>query len=39
MSAIRDVHARRILDSRGTPTDEVDVALPSVADCRTRLPS
>ena len=31
MSAIIDVHARQILDSRGNPTVEVDVTLESGA--------
>ncbi|WP_435539922.1 hypothetical protein, partial [Azospirillum sp. ST 5-10] len=31
MSAITDIHAREILDSRGTPTVEVDVTLESGA--------
>jgi enolase len=39
MSAIVDVHARQILDSRGNPTVEVDVALESGANGRAAVPS
>ncbi|MGH6891068.1 MAG: phosphopyruvate hydratase, partial [Dongiaceae bacterium] len=39
MSAITDVHARQILDSRGNPTVEVDVALESGAVGRAAVPS
>ncbi len=39
MSAITDVHAREILDSRGTPTVEVDVVLESGAFGRAAVPS
>lgn len=39
MSAIRDVHARQILDSRGNPTVEVDVRLESGAVGRAAVPS
>src|SRR5215475_9042610 len=39
MSAIVDVHARQILDSRGNPTVEVDVALESGASGRAAVPS
>ena len=38
MSAIADVHARQILDSRGNPTVEVDVALESGALGRAAVP-
>jgi enolase len=39
MSAIVDVHARQILDSRGNPTVEVDVMLESGASGRAAVPS
>src|SRR5436190_2066351 len=39
MSAIADVHARQILDSRGNPTVEVDVLLESGAVGRAAVPS
>jgi enolase len=39
MSAIRAVHARQILDSRGNPTVEVDVTLESGASGRAAVPS
>jgi enolase len=39
MSAIVDVHAREILDSRGNPTVEVDVTLESGASGRAAVPS
>jgi enolase len=39
MSAIRRVHARQILDSRGNPTVEVDVELESGAQGRAAVPS
>ena len=39
MSAITDVHAREILDSRGNPTVEVDVVLESGAFGRAAVPS
>ena len=39
MSAIRAVHARQILDSRGNPTVEVEVALESGASGRAAVPS
>ncbi|HSJ18484.1 MAG TPA: phosphopyruvate hydratase [Solirubrobacterales bacterium] len=39
MSAIRAVHARQILDSRGNPTVEVDVTLGSGARGRAAVPS
>ena len=39
MSAIASVHARQILDSRGNPTVEVDVALESGASGRAAVPS
>jgi enolase 1/2/3 len=39
MSAIATVHARQILDSRGNPTVEVDVALESGALGRAAVPS
>jgi len=39
MSAIADVHARQIFDSRGNPTVEVDVRLESGALGRAALPS
>ncbi len=39
MSEIIDIHAREILDSRGTPTVEVDVVLDSGAFGRASVPS
>ena len=39
MSAIEQVHARQILDSRGNPTVEVDVRLASGAFGRAAVPS
>ena len=39
MSAIVDIHAREILDSRGTPTVEADVVLQSGAFGRAAVPS
>jgi enolase len=39
MSAIVDVHAREILDSRGNPTVEVDITLESGATGRAAIPS
>ncbi|MEX2253752.1 MAG: phosphopyruvate hydratase [Thermoleophilaceae bacterium] len=39
MSAIEQVHARQILDSRGNPTVEVDVTLESGAGGRAAVPS
>jgi enolase len=39
MSAIVDIHAREILDSRGNPTVEVDVILQSGAFGRAAVPS
>ena len=39
MSEIVDIHAREILDSRGTPTVEVDVFLESGAFGRAAVPS
>ena len=39
MSAILDIHAREILDSRGNPTVEVDVSLESGAMGRFAVPS
>jgi enolase len=39
MSAIADVHARQILDSRGNPTVEVDVRLESGSFGRAAVPS
>jgi len=39
VSAIRAVHARQILDSRGNPTVEVEVALESGASGRAAVPS
>src|SRR5687767_12036181 len=39
MSAIVDVHARQILDSRGNPTVEVEVTLESGANGRAAVPS
>jgi enolase len=39
MTAITDVHAREILDSRGNPTVEVDVRLESGAFGRAAVPS
>ncbi|HLB80082.1 MAG TPA: phosphopyruvate hydratase [Dongiaceae bacterium] len=39
MTAILDIHARQILDSRGNPTVEVDVTLESGAFGRAAVPS
>jgi enolase 1/2/3 len=39
MSALTSVHARQILDSRGNPTVEVEVALESGASGRAAVPS
>ena len=39
MTAIADIHAREILDSRGNPTVEVEVALESGATGRAAVPS
>src|SRR5690606_40612483 len=39
MSAIREVRAREILDSRGNPTVEADVLLESGASGRAAVPS
>ncbi len=39
MTAIVDIHAREILDSRGNPTVEVDVQLESGASGRAAVPS
>ena len=39
MTAILDIHARQILDSRGNPTVEVDVILESGARGRAAVPS
>jgi enolase len=39
MSAIESVHARQILDSRGNPTVEVEIALRSGASGRAAVPS
>ena len=39
MSAIADIHARQILDSRGNPTVEVDIRLASGAFGRAAVPS
>ncbi|MEM7679789.1 MAG: phosphopyruvate hydratase [Pseudomonadota bacterium] len=39
MSAIKNIHARQILDSRGNPTVEVDVTLESGAFGRAAVPS
>jgi enolase len=39
MTAILDLHARQILDSRGNPTVEVDVLLESGAQGRAAVPS
>ena len=39
MTAIIDIHAREILDSRGTPTVEVDVVLEDGATGRAAVPS
>lgn len=39
MSAIIDIYARQILDSRGNPTVEVDVVLESGAEGRAAVPS
>ena len=39
MTAITDVHAREVLDSRGNPTVEVDVVLKNGAMGRASVPS
>ncbi|MBV8936588.1 MAG: phosphopyruvate hydratase, partial [Alphaproteobacteria bacterium] len=39
MTAIADIHAREILDSRGNPTVEVEVTLDSGASGRAAVPS
>src|SRR6201992_3504541 len=39
MTEIADIHAREILDSRGTPTVEVDVVLEDGAMGRAAVPS
>src|SRR5690242_462370 len=39
MSAITDIHAREVLDSRGNPTVEVEVSLESGAEGRAIVPS
>jgi enolase len=39
MSAIIDIHARQILDSRGNPTIEVDLFTESGATGRVAIPS
>jgi len=39
MSLIEDIHARQILDSRGNPTVEVDVALSNGITSRAAVPS
>ena len=39
MSAILDIHARQILDSRGNPTVEVDVVLEDGSVGRAAVPS
>ena len=39
MTGIADVRARQILDSRGNPTVEVDIALESGAFGRAAVPS
>ena len=39
MTAIVDIHARQILDSRGNPTVEVDVLLETGASGRAAVPS
>ena len=39
MSAITDIHAREILDSRGNPTVEVEITLDSGASGRAAVPS
>ncbi|MGH2865051.1 MAG: phosphopyruvate hydratase, partial [Solirubrobacteraceae bacterium] len=39
MSRIERIHARQILDSRGNPTVEVEVALRSGAQGRAAVPS
>ena len=39
MSSIVDIHARQILDSRGNPTVEVDVALADGSFGRAAVPS
>ena len=39
MTAILDIHARQILDSRGNPTVEVDVLLEDGSFGRAAVPS
>ena len=39
MTAILDIHARQIFDSRGNPTIEVDVTLEDGSFCRAAYPS
>src|SRR3954454_24723541 len=39
MSAVKSTHARQILDSRGTPTVEVEITLDSGATGRAAVPS
>ena len=39
MTAITDIHAREILDSRGSPTVEVDVVLKNGVMGRAAVPS
>ena len=39
MTAILDIHARQIIDSRGNPTIEVDVSLEDGAFGRAAVPS
>ena len=39
MTAIRSIHAREILDSRGNPTVEVDLALENGVVGRAAVPS
>src|SRR3954465_5515810 len=39
MTAIADVHARQILDSRGNPTDEVELGLEEGSRGRAAVPS
>src|SRR5207248_10741334 len=39
MTAIADIHAREILDSRGNPTVEAEVTLDSGATARAAVPS
>ena len=39
MATIQRIHARQILDSRGNPTVEVEVALDSGASGRAAIPS